>query len=102
MIRRPPRAEIVPHTPLLRSAMRRRLFPESKHPNGHPDIAQSLINLSRALLATGQAEKALPHGEQALAMPRRHFPDWTFSNGHPCLAASLSMMSRIQALTMPT
>src|SRR5262245_27813068 len=38
----------------------KKLFPESKYPDGHPDLAQSLHNLGFVLLAMGQAEKALP------------------------------------------
>ena len=50
--------------------MQRRLYPASKYPGGHPDLARSLANVGVVLLAAGSAEKALPFYEQALAMQR--------------------------------
>jgi CHAT domain-containing protein/tetratricopeptide (TPR) repeat protein len=73
-------------------AMRRRLYPESKYPDGHPDLASSLHNLGRVLKDMGGYDPALPYCEQALAMRRRLYPESKYPDGHRDLANSLSAM----------
>ena len=42
-------------------AMYQKLYPPSKYPDGHPDLASSLSHLGVALQSLGQAEQGLPH-----------------------------------------
>jgi CHAT domain-containing protein len=70
--------------------MRRRLYPESKYPAGHPDLANSLNNLGAVLDSMGRLEPALGYYEQALAMRRRLYPESKYPAGHPDLANSLN------------
>src|SRR5262245_5710409 len=56
-------------------ALRQRLYPESKYPNGHADLATSINNLGIVLRAMGQAENGLPFFEQALAMNSKLYPE---------------------------
>jgi CHAT domain-containing protein len=76
-------------------AMRRRLYPESKYPDGHPELALSLNNMGFMLESAGSAEKAIPFLEQALAMNRRLYPESKYPDGHPELAISLNNMGRV-------
>jgi tetratricopeptide (TPR) repeat protein len=70
-------------------AMREKLYPPEKYPQGHPDLAQSLNNLGALLRAQGEYAKALPYLEQALAMYERLYPKDKYPYGHPDLAGSL-------------
>jgi CHAT domain-containing protein/tetratricopeptide (TPR) repeat protein len=74
-------------------AMCRRLYPEARFPQGHPDLALSLNNLGFLLQAMGEYGKALPYYEQALAMRRRLYPEARFPQGHPELAQSLNNLA---------
>jgi tetratricopeptide (TPR) repeat protein len=47
-------------------AMNRKLYPPTRFPDGHIDLAQSLHNLGGALWELGQPAKALPPYEEAL------------------------------------
>jgi CHAT domain-containing protein len=48
--------------------MRKKLYPASRYPDGHRDLAQSLNNLGFLLQARGEYGQARPYCEQALAM----------------------------------
>src|SRR5262249_55856902 len=52
-------------------AMRQRLYPEARCPDGHPHLACSLNNMGALLHSMGSYERALPYLEQALGMWRR-------------------------------
>jgi tetratricopeptide (TPR) repeat protein len=70
--------------------IRRKLYPESKYPDGHTELANSLSNLGLTLRAAGSPEKALPYYEQSLAMSRKLYSREKFPDGHLYLAASLN------------
>ncbi|MFL5340156.1 MAG: CHAT domain-containing tetratricopeptide repeat protein [Gemmataceae bacterium] len=70
--------------------IRRKLYPASKYPAGHPDLADSLNNMGYMLQALGYAESALPFCKQALAMYRTLYPVTKYPNGQRDLAAGLS------------
>ena len=70
--------------------IRQKLYPVSKYPGGHRDLAVSLNNLAAGLKATGRAEKALPFYEQGLAMTRTLYPESQYPAGHPDLVNSLN------------
>jgi CHAT domain-containing protein len=70
-------------------AMRQKLYPAARYPDGHPDLAQSLNNLGFGLQAMGLAAKALPYYEQSLAMRQDLYPAARYPVGHPDLATSL-------------
>jgi tetratricopeptide (TPR) repeat protein/CHAT domain-containing protein len=67
-----------------------RLYPESKYPDGHPDLAASLQNLGFVLNSMGRPESALGYCEQALAMCRRLYPAAKYPAGHFLLATILN------------
>src|SRR5207249_121329 len=71
-------------------AMTRRLYPQSKYPDGHADLARSLNSMGSVLRATGSAKKALPFYGQALAMQRALYPKSAYPDGHPDLASRLN------------
>jgi CHAT domain-containing protein/Tfp pilus assembly protein PilF len=71
-------------------AMRRRLYPTDRYPQGHPHLALSLNNLGALLKDQGEYARALRYHEQALAMRRRLYPTDRYPQGHPHLASSLS------------
>jgi CHAT domain-containing protein len=95
--------------------MTRRLYPESKYPDGHPALARSLNNLGYLWIAMGSHEKALPFFEQSLAMNQKLYPVAKYPDGHSLLALSIhnrgillqemgsyekALPSQVQALAM--
>jgi CHAT domain-containing protein/tetratricopeptide (TPR) repeat protein len=79
-------------------AVRQRLYPTSKYPDGHRDLARSLSNLGYLLQAYGQYAQTQPYFEQELAMNRKLYPPARFPDGHRDLARSLnSLGSLLQA-----
>jgi CHAT domain-containing protein/tetratricopeptide (TPR) repeat protein len=70
-----------------------RLYPRSKHPDGHPELASRLNNLAVVLWAAGSPDRALPFCEQALAMHRTLYPKSRYPSGHRAIVASLNSMS---------
>jgi CHAT domain-containing protein/Tfp pilus assembly protein PilF len=71
-------------------AMRRRLYPRDKYPQGHPQLAESLHHLGSLLQNLGENARALTYYERALAMRRRLYPRDKYPQGHPQLAVSLN------------
>ncbi len=69
--------------------MYRKLYPASKYPDGHPDLARGISNLGFLLDVMGSYEKALPHYEQALAMNRNLYPASKYPDGHTHLAIGI-------------
>src|SRR6202035_1578484 len=61
--------------------IRRKLYPSSKYPDGHADLAQSLNNLGFVLKAIGQADKALTFYQQGLDMTRQLYPASKYPDG---------------------
>jgi CHAT domain-containing protein/Tfp pilus assembly protein PilF len=78
--------------------LRRKLYPESKYPRGHADLAESLNNMGVVLTTLGQPAKGLPYFEQALQMRQRLRP----KQDSPAVASNLSNVgSALQALGQP-
>src|SRR5207302_429553 len=75
----------------LRQALeiRQGLYPEAKHPDGHPALAAGLGNLGVISRAMGHTEKAVACSQQSLEMCRKLYPASKYPDGHPALAASL-------------
>jgi CHAT domain-containing protein/Tfp pilus assembly protein PilF len=79
--------------------MKRKLFPASQYPDGHPDLAISLNNLGAVLESMGQTEQALGYFRQSLEMKQKLFPASKYPDGHPELAESFNNMGFVlQAL----
>jgi CHAT domain-containing protein/Flp pilus assembly protein TadD len=76
---------------LLRRALEisERLYPASKYPDGHLDLAACLNNLAGVLYAAGDYGGALTYFQRALAMYRRLYPPREFPNGDPNVARCL-------------
>ncbi|MFO0877697.1 MAG: tetratricopeptide repeat protein [Gemmataceae bacterium] len=79
--------------------MREKLYPISRYPTGHPNLATSLNNLALLYHARAEYSKAEPLYRRALEMaelyPASHYP-----TGHPNLATSLINLAdlyRVQA-----
>jgi len=70
--------------------IRRKVYPASKYPAGHADLAASLNNIAALFHAAGRPDEARPYYEQALAMHRARYPAEKYPVGHPDLAASLN------------
>jgi CHAT domain-containing protein/Tfp pilus assembly protein PilF len=75
--------------------MKRRLYPESQYPEGHPDLARSLHNVGVLLRTMGRPESALGYHEQALAMCCRLYPESQYRDGHPLLTTSLNSLGDV-------
>jgi CHAT domain-containing protein/Tfp pilus assembly protein PilF len=76
-------------------AMRRRLYPGSRYPQGHPALAVSLADLGFLWHSQGEYDKAVGYLEQALAMRRRLYPESRYPQGHVHLARSLSDLGAV-------
>jgi tetratricopeptide (TPR) repeat protein len=95
------RGEYARAEPFFRDAlaMRQRLYPEGKYPDGHPELARSLNNLGALLLARGEYAQAEPFYHGALAMRQKLYPKGKYPDGHPDLAQSLNNLGfLLQAL----
>jgi CHAT domain-containing protein/Tfp pilus assembly protein PilF len=66
------------------------LYPKSKYPQGHPDLANSLYALGFLLHAQREYAQALPYYQRALAMREALYPKAKYPQGHPHLAGSLN------------
>jgi CHAT domain-containing protein len=73
----------------------RKAYPREKHPNGHPDLAQSLNNLGLLHLSAGEYARAEPLYREALAMYRALYPKERYPNGHAGLASSLNNLGSL-------
>ena len=83
-------------------AMRQKLYPAARFPDGHPDLATSLRNLGVALEVLGQPAQARIYFEQALTMRQKLYSAARFPDGHPDLAGSLNDLgSVLHALSQP-
>jgi CHAT domain-containing protein len=71
-------------------AMRQKLYPAAKYPNGHPDLATSLNNLGFLLQEQGLYAQALPYLEQGLAIRQKLYPAAQYPDGHLDVAMSLN------------
>jgi tetratricopeptide (TPR) repeat protein len=71
-------------------AVRQKLYPAARYPQGHPDLATSLNDLGTVLQSVGQHEAARDSYEQALAMRRKLYPAARYPLGHSDLATSLN------------
>jgi tetratricopeptide (TPR) repeat protein len=70
-----------------RLEIEQRLYPPSRHLDGHPDLATAFNNLGLVFHAMGRYELALERYEQALAMSRRLYPGSKYPDGHAKLAS---------------
>ena len=75
--------------------MTRKLYPESKYPDGHASLAIGLNNVGVLLKMRGQYDQALPVFEQALAMNRKLYPAAKYPAGCPDLAVCLNNLGVI-------
>jgi len=76
-------------------SIRQKLYPASKYPDGHVDLANSFHNLGVLLKAMGSYPKALPYQEQAVAMRQKLYPVSKYPNGHEDLASSLNSVGSL-------
>ena len=76
-------------------AMRQKLYPVARFPDGHPDLAQSLSDLGSVLQSLGEPARARSYQEQALAMRQKLYPAGHFPDGHPDLAGSLDGLGSV-------
>jgi CHAT domain-containing protein len=76
-------------------AMQRKLYPEDRFPDGHPDLAASLNNLGVLLQARGELARAEPLLRDAVAMRQKLYPSARFPDGHADLAVSLSNLGAL-------
>ena len=68
-------------------AMYEALYPKSRYPQGHPDLASGLYNLGALLKAQGDYTAARGYCQRALAMNEALFPKETYPQGHPGLVS---------------
>jgi tetratricopeptide (TPR) repeat protein/CHAT domain-containing protein len=71
-------------------AMRRRLFPPERFPQGHPALAESLNSLAFLCHSQGDFVTSQRYYEAGLGILRQQFPPGQFPGGHPDLAQALS------------
>ena len=76
-------------------AMFQRVYPKERFPDGHFQLATSLVNMGYVLKSLGEPREALPYYEQSLAMFQRLYPKERFPDGNYLLATSLLNMSYI-------
>jgi len=76
-------------------AIRETLYPPSKYPDGHPDLAGSLNILGFLHMAMGTYEKSLVEFERSLAMKRRLYPVAKHPNGHGEIALALNNLGNL-------
>jgi tetratricopeptide (TPR) repeat protein len=76
-------------------AMRQRLYPTDKYPQGHPELAASLDNLGLLLQSQGEYAKALEYQQQAVAMYQRLYPRDRYPQGHRDLALSFNNLGAL-------
>jgi CHAT domain-containing protein/Tfp pilus assembly protein PilF len=89
---------------MLRQSLQilQRVYPASRFPNGHGDLATVLDDVGLVLHATGAPAQGLPYHEQALAMRRKLYPIAQYPDGHADLAQSLNNMGRVlEAMGQP-
>jgi tetratricopeptide (TPR) repeat protein/CHAT domain-containing protein len=79
----------------LHLRIERRLYPTSKYPDGHPDLATALNNLGLVAKAMDRYEIALDHHQQALAIDRRLYPESKYPAGHHELATDLNNLGAL-------
>jgi CHAT domain-containing protein/Tfp pilus assembly protein PilF len=80
-------------------AMYRQLYPESRYPHGHPQLAGSVNNLGLLREELGEYEQALALLEQALTMNRKLYPAEQYPRGHPDVAQSLNNLGSLLETT---
>jgi CHAT domain-containing protein len=73
--------------------IRQKLYPQSRYPQGHPDLAVSLNDLAELYHDQGRYGKAEPHYTHALKMREILFPPTRFPQGHSLLATSLNNLA---------
>src|SRR5262249_51341940 len=71
----------------------RRLYPEARYPQGHPNLASSINDLALLYRSSGEYGRAEPLFQEALAMNRALFPKKTYPNGHPDLAETINNLA---------
>jgi CHAT domain-containing protein/Tfp pilus assembly protein PilF len=70
-------------------AIRLRLYPPQRYPDGHPELAMVLTNLGGLLRGRGDYDKAQDCYQRAVAMLRKLYPEKRYPAGHPALARTL-------------
>jgi CHAT domain-containing protein/tetratricopeptide (TPR) repeat protein len=66
----------------------RKLYPKSRYPDGHADLADALLNLGSRMSRMGPAwhTRAVRYFDDAFAMYMRLYPPDKFPRGHPSIA----------------
>jgi CHAT domain-containing protein/Tfp pilus assembly protein PilF len=70
-------------------AIRQTLYPASKYPQGHNDLAANLHSLAFVLGEQGKMVEAEPYYRAALAMKKKLYPVEKYPHGHPTIAATI-------------
>ena len=73
--------------------LREKLYPKSRYPDGHPDLAESLHNMADLLETQGKLDQAEPLYRATLAMRYKMYPSDRYPNGHPHLALNLNNLA---------
>jgi CHAT domain-containing protein/Tfp pilus assembly protein PilF len=76
-------------------ALRQLLYPSTKYPDGHPDLATTVNWLGALLNACGEYARGQAYCERALAMFERLYPATRYPAGHPMLAVSLKSLGEV-------
>jgi CHAT domain-containing protein len=73
----------------------RTLYPKTRFPEGHTNLANSLNSLGAMYYSAGEYQKAEPLVREALAMTRALFPRRKYPDGHLELALSLNNLASL-------
>jgi tetratricopeptide (TPR) repeat protein len=76
-------------------AIYQELYPRSKYPQGHEDLAIGLARLGALLKVQGEYAKAEPFYRQTLAMYQALYPKAKYPQGHEDLATSMSNLGAL-------
>jgi CHAT domain-containing protein len=72
--------------------IQRALYPKTKYPDGHPDLATTITTLGLLHKAAGEYGKAVPLLREGLEMRRLLYPKEKYPNGHPQLGLSITIL----------
>ncbi|MFO0879790.1 MAG: CHAT domain-containing tetratricopeptide repeat protein [Gemmataceae bacterium] len=75
--------------------MDEKLYPASRYPSGHPDLARSLNNLAFLYFTQAEYAKSEPLYHRALELNERRYPTSRYSMGHPDLALNLNFLAAL-------
>src|SRR5262249_3895080 len=76
-------------------AMNRALYPAEAYPDGHPELARSLLWAGQVYLRRNDNDKAAQAVREALAMNEKLYPEKEYPQGSEDLANSLMALSTV-------